>query len=171
MTKVQLIARAAGLGLEVEDKDSKERLMEKIVNHYNEIDDREAMVEFLDENGFALDDEGVIVKKTKRGSLGENPNTKAYHTIKVLQDESLAELSYTELARYLKETEGVETTSNSIAWYANWLKSKGRPVVARARKKKVEDPNPETNNEEPAGIPEDAPDAPDAEAEETPKEV
>ena len=143
MTKTQLIAKAAGLGLAVEDKDSKEQLLEKISNHYIEIDDKEALVEFLEENGFTLDDEGNVVKKTKRGTLGENPNTKAYHTISVLQDESLAELSYAELAKYLKETKGVETTANSIAWYTNWLKSKGKPVVARAKKKKADKPESE----------------------------
>jgi hypothetical protein len=93
---------------------------------------------FLDENGLVREEDGEIVKKAKRKSLGENPNTKAYHTIQVLQDESLAGLSYPELAKYLKETEGVETTANSIAWYSNWLKSKGKPVVARAKKKKAE---------------------------------
>ena len=152
MTKTQLIAKAAGLGLTVEDKDSKEQLLEKISNHYIEVDDKEALVEFLEENGFTLNEEGEVVKKSKRGTLGENPNTKAYHTIKVLQDESLAELSYAELAKYLKETEGVETTSNSIAWYANWLKSKGKPVVARAKKKKAEkkeEPANEASDEAP----------------------
>ena len=134
MTKTQLIARTASLGLTVEDKDTKEVLLEKISNFYLEQDDKESLVAFLEENGFTLDEEGNVVKKSKRGTLGENPNTKAFHTINVLQDESLAELSYAELAAYLKETEGVETTANSIAWYANWLKTKGKPCVARAKK-------------------------------------
>ncbi len=139
MTKTQLIARAAGLGLPVEDKDTKEVLLEKVSNFFIENDDKEALVSFLEENGFTLDEEGNVVKKSKRGSLGENPNTKAFHTIKVLQDETLAELSYAELANYLKETEGVETTANSIAWYANWLKTKGKECVARAKKSKKAD--------------------------------
>ena len=136
MTKTQLIAVAARLGLEVSGKEKKEALMESIINAYNEKGDNEGLMEFLDNNGLTVNEEGVIVKKSRRQSLGENPNTKAYHTIKVLQDESLAHLSYSELAAYLKETSGIETTSNSIAWYANWLKSKNQPVVPRQRKKK-----------------------------------
>jgi hypothetical protein len=137
MTKTQLIAKAAGLGLTVEDKDTKEVLLEKIVNHLNEVNDDEALLEFLEANGYTVDEDGKPVKRTKRRSLGENPNTKAYHTINVLQNEDLAHLSYPELVAYLKETEGVETTASSIAWYANWLKSKGKPVVARNKPKKV----------------------------------
>ena len=137
MTKTQLIAKAAGLGLVVEDKDTKEMLLEKVATFYSENDKGEELAEFLEENGFAQDEEGNIVKRTKRRSLGENPNTKAFHTIKVLQDESLEHLSYPEMSAFLKETEGVETTANSIAWYANWLKTKGRPVVARKKIKKV----------------------------------
>ncbi len=153
MSKTQLIAKAAGLGLTVEDKDNKEVLLEKICTHLDEIGDEEALTEFLDENGFTRDESGKVVKRTKRRSLGENPNTKAYHTITVLQDENLAHLSYPELTSYLKETEGVETTANSIAWYANWLKGKGKPVVARKKiKKKVEE-------------------APEEEVEETPEEA
>ena len=138
MTKTQLIAKAAGLGLTVEDKDTKEVLLEKVADHYSAEGMNDELLEFLEENGFTLDDEGNVVKRTKRRSLGENPNTKAFHTITVLQDESLAHLSYPELAAYLKETQGVETTANSIAWYANWLKTKGRDVVGRAKKKKAE---------------------------------
>ena len=139
MTKTQLIATAAGLGLVVEDKDTKEVLLEKVASHYSEAGEDDKLTEFLDENGFALDEEGNVVKRTKRRSLGENPNTKAYHTIQVLQDEALEHLSYPEMAAYLKETVGVETTPNSIAWYANWLKSKGKPVVARKKIKKVKE--------------------------------
>ena len=117
MTKTQLIARAAGLGLEVADKDDKELLMEIISAHYSENGLDEELETFLDENGFTLDEEGQVVKKTKRRSLGENPNTKAFHTITVLQNEELEGLTYPELAKYLKETEGIETTANSIAWY------------------------------------------------------
>jgi hypothetical protein len=151
MTKTQLIAKAAGLGLEVEDKTTKEKLMEDISNHYIVNDQKEDLVSFLDEVGFTLNDDGEIVKKSKRGTLGENPNTKAFHTIKVLQDESLAELSYNELAKYLKDTEGVETTANSIAWYANWLKTKNKPVVSRMKKKKAapEEPASEDAPKEP----------------------
>lgn len=136
MTKTQLIARAAGLGLGVEDKDTKEVLLEKVASKLSEEGKDEELNEFLEENGFALDEEGNVVKKSKRRSLGENPNTKAFHTIQVLQDESLEGLTYPELTTYLKETVGVETTANSIAWYANWLKSKNKPVVARKRAKK-----------------------------------
>ena len=149
MTKTQLIARTASLGLTVEDKDTKEVLLEKISNHFIAQDDKESLVAFLEENGFTLDEDGNVVKKSKRGTLGENPNTKAFHTINVLQDESLAELSYAELSAYLKETEGVETTANSIAWYANWLKTKGKPCVARAKKKKAEKPAAEAEAEAP----------------------
>lgn len=138
MTKTQLIAKAAGLGLQVEDKDSKEELLEKVAEALSAANKQEELVEFLDENGFALDEDGTVVKKTKRKSLGENPNTKAFHTISALQDESLAGLSYPELAHYLKETTGLETTANSIAWYANWLKTKNKPCVARNKAKKVE---------------------------------
>jgi len=138
MTKTQLIAKVAGLGLEVEDKDTKEILLEKVANHLSEEGKDEELLEFLEENGFTLDEEGNVVKRTKRRSLGENPNTKAYHTIKVLQDETLAHLSYPELRDYLKETEGIETTASSIAWYAAWLKSKNKPVVARNKPKKAD---------------------------------
>jgi len=139
MTKTQLIARAAGLGLTVEDKDTKEELLEKIAEELLKQEKQEELLEFLDENGFALDDDGTVVKKTKRKSLGENPNTKAFYTISILQDESLEGLSYPELATYLKETTGVETTANSIAWYANWLKTKNKPCVARNKSKKVKE--------------------------------
>jgi hypothetical protein len=162
MTKTQLIAKAAGLGLEVEDKHTKEQLLELIAEKLYEDGEEEQLDEFLDENGFARDEDGEIVKKTKRKSLGENPNTKAFHTIKVLQDESLAELSYPELAKYLKETEGVETTANSIAWYSNWLKSKSKPVVARAKKKKAEK---KAEKEAPEEVAEDTEVAEDAAAE------
>jgi hypothetical protein len=141
MTKTQLIAEAAKLGIEVEDRFKKEELLEKISTKLYEDGEEEKLDEFLEKNGYTRDEDGEIVKATKRKSLGENPNTKAYHTIEVLQDESLAELSYPELAKYLKETKGVETTANSIAWYSNWLKSKGKPVVARAKKAKAK---PET---------------------------
>ncbi len=150
MTKTQLVAKAAGLGIEVDDKDTKEVLLEKIATKLYEDGKEEELDEFLGENGFARDEEGNIVKKSKRRTLGENPNTKAYFTIQVLQDESLAHLSYPELAKYLKETHGVETTANSIAWYSNWLKSKGKPYVARAKKtkKKEEEEAPAAEGEE-----------------------
>ena len=147
MTKTQLIAKVAGLGLEVEDKDTKEILLEKVATKLSEEGKDEELLEFLDANGFALDEEGAVVKRTRRRSLGENPNTKAFHTIEVLQDENLEHLSYPELAAYLKETKGVETTANSIAWYANWLKGKGKPVVARKKIKK-EKPTEEAPVEE-----------------------
>lgn len=147
MTKTQLIAKTAGLGLTVDDKDTKEALLEKVANHLSEEGKNEELLEFLEENGFTLDEEGNVVKRTKRRSLGENPNTKAFHTISVLQNEELAHLSYPELVAYLKETEGVETTANSIAWYANWLKAKGRDCVARAKKVKAK---PEGEAEAPA---------------------
>jgi hypothetical protein len=153
MTKTQLIAKTAGLGLEVADKDTKEQLLEKIATELSAQGKNEELLEFLESNGFTLDDEGNVVKRTKRRSLGENPNTKAFHTITVLQDESLAHLTYPELAAYLKETEGVETTSNSIAWYANWLKSKGRPCVARAKKVK-ETPEADADTDVDAPVPE-----------------
>lgn len=162
MTKTQLIAKVAGLGLAVEDKDTKEVLLEKVANHLSEAGKDEELLEFLEENGFTLDEEGNVVKRTKRRSLGENPNTKAYHTIQVLQDESLEHLSYPELKDYLKETVGCETTASSIAWYAAWLKSKGKPVVARNKPKKVK--------AEVAPVEEAAEAAPEAEAE-TPDEV
>jgi uncharacterized protein with von Willebrand factor type A (vWA) domain len=140
MTKTQLIAKVAGLGLAVEDKDTKEQLLEKVATFLANEGRNDELIEFLGENGLTLNEEGVVVKKAKKRSLGEDPNTKAYHTIQVLQNEELAHLSYPELVKYLKETEGVETTASSIAWYSNWLKSKGRPVVARAKKTKKAEP-------------------------------
>ena len=148
MTKTALIAKTAGLGLEVEDKDTKEVLLEKVASFLSEEGRDDELTEFLEENGFTLNDEGEVVKKTKRGTLGENPNTKAYHTIQALQNEDLEGLTYPELAKYLKETAGVETTANSIAWYANWLKTKGKPVVARKKAKKAEKEAEETPVEE-----------------------
>jgi CO dehydrogenase/acetyl-CoA synthase beta subunit len=152
MTKTGLIAKAAGLGLEVEDKDTKEMLLEKIATFLSEEERTEDLTEFLEENGFTLNEEGEVVKKTKRGTLGENPNTKAYHTIQALQNEELAGLTYPELAKYIKETEGVETTANSIAWYANWLKSKGKPVVARQKAKKEAAPEEAAQEDTPEEV-------------------
>ncbi len=173
MTKTQLIARAAGLGLPVEDKDTKEVLMEKVATKLSEDGETEKLSEFLEENGFTQDEDGKVVKRTKRRSLGENPNTKAFHTIKVLQDESLEHLSYPELAAYLKETEGVETTANSIAWYANWLKTKGKPVVGRKKIKKADVKKAEEEAaKEAADAEADAnPEEPEEEVEEEPEEV
>jgi len=149
MTKMELVAKAAGLGLEVESNDTKEILLEKVANFLAEAERQDELVEFLEENGFTLNEEGEVVKRTKRRSLGENPNTKAYHTIQALQNEDLAGLSYPELAKYLKETEGIETTANSIAWYANWLKSKDKPVVARQKAKKEAAPEEAAPEAEP----------------------
>lgn len=158
MTKTQLIIKATSLGLEVADKDGREALLEKISIALSELEDNnEQLLEFLEANGLTLDEEGEVVKRTKRRSLGENPNTKAFHTISVLQNVELAHLSYPELVSFLKETEGVETTANSIAWYANWLKSKGRDVVARAKKTKkaeaeAEEPTAAAETEEPSEV-------------------
>ena len=140
MNKTQLIAAAAKLGVEIGDKPTKETLIESIANFHNEKGNTEELKVFLEENGFTLNDEGEIVKAKKVKKLGENPNTKAFHTIKVLQDESLAGLSYKELKNYLAESEGIETTSSSIAWYANWMKQKGMNPIPRAKKPKAEKP-------------------------------
>jgi len=166
MTKTQLIAKVAGYGLPVEDKDTKEILMEKVANYLSENGKDDELLEFLEENGFTLDEEGNVVKRTRRRSLGENPNTKAFHTIAVLQDESLAHLSYPELKDYLKETVGIDTTSSSIAWYAAWLKTKGKPVVARNKPKKEKAPKPAVEAEPEAPEVEAEAETPEAEAEE-----
>lgn len=137
MNKSMLIAKAVELKIEIEGKDTKEILLEKISTNLEEAGDKEALVAFLNENGFTIDEEGNVVKMNRRRTLGENPNTKAFHTIAVLQDESLAHLTYAELAKYLEETEGVTTTANSISWYANWMKQRGKVVVARNKPKKV----------------------------------
>lgn len=155
MTKTQLIATVAGLGLQVDDKDTKEVLLEKAATHYAENGMQDELVAFLEENGYELDEEGNAVKRAKKRSLGENPNTKAYHTIKALQDESLAHLTYAEIVSYLKETVGMETTSRSVAWYANWLKTKGKPVVARAKKAKEEEEEVASVEENGEAIPEE----------------
>ncbi len=137
MNKSELIAKAVELGLEIEGKDTKEALLEKISAHLEEAGDKEVLLAFLNDNGFTIDEEGNVVKASRRRALGENPNTKAFHTIAVLQDESLAHLTYAELAKYLEETEGVVTTANSISWYANWMKQRGKEVVARNKPKKA----------------------------------
>lgn len=136
MNKSQLVVRATELGVAIEAKDTKEVLLEKISTHLEEAGDKDALVAFLNENGFTIDAEGNVVKMSRRRTLGENPQTKAFLTIKVLQDESLEHLSYSELAKYLSETEGVETTANSISWYANWMKQRSMPVVPRKKAKK-----------------------------------
>ena len=137
MNKTQLITVAAKLDLPVGEKETKESLIELIANHYAENDEREELSAFLAQNGLQVNENGDIVKVKRQKKLGENPNTKAYHTIKVLQDESLATLSYKELKEYLAESEGIETTQASIAWYANWMKQKGMDVVPRAKKPPV----------------------------------
>jgi len=154
MNKSELIAKAVELGIEIGGKDTKEVLLEKISVHLEEAGDQDALVAFLNDNGFTIDEDGNVVKMNRRRTLGENPNTKAYHTITVLQDESLAHLTYAELAKYLEETEGVTTTANSISWYANWMKQRNKPVVARNKPKKVKE------------VKEDAPVEAEAEAEE-----
>jgi hypothetical protein len=136
MNKSQLVVRATELGVAIEAKDTKEILLEKISAHLEEAGDKDALVAFLNENGFTIDAEGNVVKMSRRRTLGENPQTKAFLTIKVLQDDSLEHLSYGELAKFLSETEGVDTTANSISWYANWMKQRSMPVVARKKAKK-----------------------------------
>ena len=133
MNKTQLVARATELGLTVDSKVTKEALLEQISEHLEEAGDQTVLVAFLNENGFTIDKEGNVVKLSRKRTLGENPTTKAHATIEVLQDESLESLSYTELSAYLKETKGVETTSNSISWYANWMKQRGMAVVPRKK--------------------------------------
>jgi len=113
MTKTQLIAAATKLGLEIASKETRDSLIEKIANFYNETGDTEDLKAFLEDNGFTLTEEGEIVKAKKQKKLGENPNTKAYHIIKVLQDASLAKLSYKELKAYLLEAEGIETNGSN----------------------------------------------------------
>jgi len=137
MSKTALITVAAKLEIEIEGKETKETLIELIANHYSEASMDEELKSFLAENGLEVNEDGDIVKCKRQKKLGENPNTKAYHTIKILQDESLAGLSYKELKDYLAESEGIETTPASIAWYANWMKQKGMDVVSRAKKEKV----------------------------------
>ncbi len=136
MNKSELTVKAVELEIEIEGKDTKEVLLEKISAKLEEAGDKDALIKFLNDNGFTIDEEGNVVKMSRRRTLGENPNTKAFHTITVLQDESLAHLTYAELAKYLEETEGVTTTANSISWYANWMKQRGKPVVARNKPKK-----------------------------------
>ena len=136
MNKSELTVKAVELEIEIEGKDTKEVLLEKISAKLEEAGDKDALIKFLNDNGFTIDEEGNVVKMSRRRTLGENPNTKAFHTITVLQDESLAHLSYAELAKYLEETEGVTTTANSISWYANWMKQRGKEVVARNKPKK-----------------------------------
>jgi len=148
MNKSELIAKAVELGLEIEGKDTKEVLLEKISAHLEEAGDQDALMAFLNDNGFTIDEEGNVVKMSRRRTLGENPNTKAFHTITVLQDESLAHLTYAELAKYLEETEGVITTANSISWYANWMKQRGKEVVARNKPKKEKEAAEELAEEE-----------------------
>jgi len=139
MNKTQLITVAAKLDLPVGEKETKESLIELIANHYAENDEREELSAFLAQNGLQVNENGDIVKVKRQKKLGENPNTKAYHTIKVLQDESLASLSYKELKEYLSESEGIETTPASIAWYANWMKQKGMDLVPRVKKPTTEE--------------------------------
>jgi len=148
MNKSELIAKAVELGLEIEGKDTKEVLLEKISAHLEEAGDQDALMAFLNDNGFTIDEEGNVVKMSRRRTLGENPNTKAFHTITVLQNESLAHLTYAELAKYLEETEGVITTANSISWYANWMKQRGKEVVARNKPKKEKEAAEELAEEE-----------------------
>ena len=148
MNKTALITVAAKLDLEIGEKETKESLIELIANYYSEADMEDELKSFLASNNLEVNETGDIVKVKRQKKLGENPNTKAFHTIKILQDESLATLSYKELRDYLSESEGVETTPASIAWYANWMKQKSMTVVARAKKEKA--PTTEADVEEAA---------------------
>lgn len=130
MNKTQLIAKAAQLGIEVDAKATKESLLEVVSKHLEAVGDADALIAFLNENGFTIEN-GNVVKMNRRRKLGENPNTKAHYTITALQDEALAHLSYGEIAKYIEETHGVTTTANSISWYANWMKQHSMVVVPR----------------------------------------
>lgn len=142
MNKTQLIAVAAKLGMEIDAKATKESLLEAVSKQLEENGDEAALLSFLNENGFTIED-GNVVKMNRRRKLGENPNTKAHYTITALQDESLAHLSYGEIAKYIEETHGVTTTANSISWYANWMKQHSMTVVARNKPAKEKAPKAE----------------------------
>ena len=135
MSKAELTAKATELGLELPAAKDKVSLITAIANHLE--NDEKALTEFLAENNLMVQD-GEIVKLKKTKKLGENQNTKAFYTIEILKDPTLAGLSYNELVKYLKETKGVETTPAAISWYYSWMKNKGMEPVARARKPKVE---------------------------------
>lgn len=163
MNKTQLIAEAAKLGMEVDAKATKESLLEAISKHLEAQGDEAKLLAFLNENGFTIEN-GNVVKMSRRRKLGENPNTKAYFTISALQDESLAHLSYGELAKYIEEANGVTTTANSISWYANWMKQHGMTVVARNKPVKEKPAKADAAaTEAPVDAPAEAPvDAPEA---------
>ena len=157
MNRTELIVTATKLGLTIDSSHTKSDLLEMIADKLSESEEtHQELLEFLDANGFALDADGSVVKKARRATLGSNPGTKAYATIKVLQDEDLAHLTYKELVDYIRETNAITTTAASIAWYASWLKGKGQPVVARTSLKKpapAEDmfPEAEETTDVPAG--------------------
>ena len=135
MSKSELTAKATELGLELPAAKDKVSLITAIANHLES--DEKALTEFLAENNLMVQD-GEIVKLKKTKKLGENQNTKAFYTIEILKDPTLAGLSYNELVKYLKETKGIETTPAAISWYYSWMKNKGMEPVARARKPKAE---------------------------------
>ena len=135
MSKSDLTKKATELGLDVSTAKDKVSLITVIANHLES--DEAALTSFLAENNLMVQD-GEIVKLKKTKKLGENTNTKAFYTIEVLKDPTLAGLSYNELVKYLSETKGIETTSAAISWYYSWMKNKGMNPVARARKPKAE---------------------------------
>ena len=152
MNKTQLIAKAATLGMTVDAKATKESLLEEISKHLEAAGDETALVAFLNENGFTIEN-GNVVKMNRRRKLGENPNTKAHYPITALQDETLAHLSYGELAKYIEATHGVTTTANSISWYANWMKQHSMTVVARNKPVKEKPVKAEAAVEAPVDAP------------------
>lgn len=133
MSKTELLKKLEELGLEAPTQKDKVSLITTIANHLES--DEAALTAFLAENNLMVED-GEIVKLKKTKRLGENENTKAFATIEVLKDPSLAELSYNELVKFLRETKGIETTPAAVSWYYSWMKNKGMEPVARARKKK-----------------------------------
>ena len=135
MSKSDLTKKATELGLDVSTAKDKVSLITVIANHLES--DEAALTSFLAENNLMVQD-GEIVKLKKTKKLGENTNTKAYYTIEVLKDPTLAGLSYNELVKYLSETKGIDTTPAAISWYYSWMKNKGMNPVARARKPKAE---------------------------------
>jgi Icc-related predicted phosphoesterase len=135
MSKTELQAKCKELGIELPTAKDKVSLITVIANHLEA--DETALTSFLADNGLMVQD-GEIVKLKKTKKLGENTNTKAFYTIEVLKDPTLAQLSYNELVKYLEETKGIETTAAAVSWYYSWMKNKGMEPVARARKPKVE---------------------------------